>query len=69
MPEDVAIAICANYGQVRKLLQERKLGRSFFRPHLKGGKHGKVRGKGKGKRKGGNGSDAPADRGVSVRSA
>ena len=42
IPEDVAIAICANYGRARQFLQKRKLGRGFCRPHLKGGgKYGK----------------------------
>ena len=44
MPKDVGIAICANYGHVRKFLQKWKLGRGIFRPHLKGeGKHEKVK--------------------------
>ena len=49
LEEDEAVAIFANYGQVRQYLHERKLGRGFFRqqPPSKGKSKSKVKQKGK----------------------
>ena len=45
LSEDEAVAILANYGQVRRYLHNKALGRGFSRPqHGKGGGRGYVRG-------------------------
>ena len=53
LEEDQAVAILANYGQVRKYLHSKRLGRGFYRAQAPKGKSSKGGGKGgKGKRKG-----------------
>ena len=52
LEEDTAVAILANYGQVRKFLHSKRLGRGCYRAQAPKGKPTKGSGKGKGKRKG-----------------